>query len=36
MTMPVYVKEAGNWRAEEDDGEGEAGRLLVLDRQTDR
>lgn len=35
MAMPVYVKEASNWRAEEEDGKEEVGRLLVLDGQTD-
>ena len=29
MTMPLYAKGDSNWRAEENDGKGEAGRLLV-------
>lgn len=36
MTAAACVKGAGNWRVEEDAGKGEAGRLLVLDGQTDR
>lgn len=36
MTVPVYVTGASKWREEEDAGKGEAGRLLVLDGQTER
>lgn len=36
MAMPVYLKGASNWKAEEEDGKGEVKKLLVLDGQTDR
>lgn len=35
MAMPVYLKGASNWKAEEEDGKGEVKKLLVLDGQTD-
>lgn len=36
MAMPVYLKGASIWKAEEEDGKGEVKKLLVLGGQTDR
>lgn len=36
MALPVYLKGASNWKAEEEDGKAEVKKLSVLGGQTDR